>query len=221
MADLKRLTNIDLPVDKLNDIKPETIKKFLTSKDEEVDREALKEVKPSILAFVEKKESETTLEFFKVGILRISFSSADKSKVLSTFGDSFVIQSFGRLPTFISLEGLMISYGTLNRGSVVEDTWKSFVSFTAFYNSLLNKLSPNSSEDSGIRFALLYYNGMLYKCIFDRFSRTKSLPMDTVEYFSTSGLVLKKFEAPFKVKATQNVSQDTNSVQIVDTGFTV
>jgi len=189
----------NFPVDKLNEINPNIVNKFLTG-----EKIKASEIKPSVLAFVEKKDNETTLEFFKVGLMRVSFFSSDKSKVLSTFGDSFVVQSFGRLPVFISLEGLMLSYGVNSRGSVVEDLWKDFTSFTAFYSSVLNKLNPNNSENSGIKFALLYYNGMLYKCIFDKFSRTKSVPMDTLEYFSTSGLVLNKYKAPFKIKMTSD-----------------
>lgn len=166
-------------------------------------RNAFKNPRPASLMVVYKSKDGTTFsDVLKLGILAIAIRRADKAQIISTFGDNFLIQSFGRFPQSITVSGFVISYGTMPQGWQFEKWWESFMSFTSYYEGIL--AGRRYGEDKTyFTSGLLHYNSVLYYCLFSSFSRIKAVPEDSIETVQMDGLVLKSVPLPdVKVKVS-------------------
>jgi len=160
-----------------------------------VERELFKTPKPASLVLAYKDlQGNKKFEILKLGITDISIQQADKAQVISTFGDNFLVQSFGRMPSSIAITGFVISYGNLYNAWALQEDWKNFLSFSAFYEGILE--SRKYKNKGHISLALLHYNSILYQCLFNIFSRTKTAQASALEYVRLAGIVLSSSPLP-------------------------
>jgi len=152
---------------------------------------------PAVLyyGFKEIEGGQTAFDIVKILINSIQITRMDKARVISTFGDSFTVQGFGRLPKNLALSGIILSYGRITYGPTLDSIWENFLSASAYTEGYLRYLQ--FGEEGGyITKGFLHANGIMYHCIFTNIARSKSAESDPIEMVSLSGIILHEEELP-------------------------